>query len=407
MADIQIRSIGAEELERFLDAEGYAFQEVPDEEDVARERLLAEPDRYFVALEGEDFVGTAGACSTMLTVPGPRSVPAAGITAVGVRPSHRRQGINTALIGTLLDQAADRGEPLAFLWASESSIYRRFGFGMASMCVELEVPTAHGRFVPGIELGGRIRLMSRADALPAMRPVHERVAARRPGMIAIEDRWWTWLFVERKGDKELPPFYVVHEDDDGMVDGYAEYRFKHEWIHSVSHGEIEVRQLIAETSMASAALWRYLLDMDLVETVKAWDRPLDEELLRFAAEPRRLNAMVADGLWVRLIDVPEALGARGYGGDGRVVFDVRDPFRPRNSGRYELIVGDGEGRADLTDTEPEIACDVAALGAAYLGGSSFRELARVQQVRELVPGALARADAMFDPDPSPWFGFAF
>lgn len=407
MADISIRSIGAGELERFMEAEGLAFQEHPSEEDVARERLLAEPDRYFVALEGEGFVGTAGACSTMLTVPGHRSVPAAGITAVGVLPSHRRQGINTALIARLLDQASERGEPLAFLWASEASIYRRFGFGSASMVMELEVPTDHGGFVGGVDLGGRIRVLPRDQALPAMRPVYERVAASRPGMIAIEDRWWAWLFAERERDRGTPPFYVVHEDGDGMLDGYVEYRVQHVWVHNVSRSEVDLRQLIASNPVASAALWRYLLDLDLVATVKAWDRPIDEDLLLFAAEPRRLNATLVDGLWVRLLDVAAALEARGYASDGDIVFDVHDAFRPAESGRFELVVREGAGKVGRTGVQPHIACDIEALGATYLGGTEFRRLARAQRVRELVPGALVRADAMFNADPAPWFGFTF
>jgi predicted acetyltransferase len=394
MADVTIRSIAPEELGRFMEATDLAFHDRTREEDIARERLIAEPDRNFVALDGDGFVGTAGACSTMLTVPGPRPVPAAGVTDVGVRPSHRRRGINTALMGTLLDQAAERGEPLAYLWASESPIYPRFGYGLASMCTELEVPTDHGAFV-------------REEALPAMRPVHERVAATRPGMIAIDDRWWTWLFTEREKDRETPTFYALHEDEGGAIDGYAVYRVKHEWVHSVPRSELEVRQLVSANPVATATLWRYLLDVDLVATVKAWDRPIDEELLLIAAEPRRLSAMLADGLWVRLIDLPAAFAARGYGLDGRIVFEVQDAFRPATSGRYELVVRDGEGRSERTDLEPEISCGVEALGATYLGGSSFRQLARAQQARELVPGALARADAMFNGDPSPWFGFTF
>jgi predicted acetyltransferase len=407
MADVPIRSIDAGELERFMVAEGLAFQAPPDEEDVARERLLAEPDRYFVALEGEAFVGTAGACSTRLTVPGPRSVPAAGITAVGVVPSHRRRGINTALIATLLDQAAERSEAVAFLWASEASIYRRFGFGLASVCIEFEVATEHGRFVEEAPVAGEVRLLPRNEALSAMRPVHERVASARPGMIAIEDRWWTWLFVERKEDREKPPYYVVHHDANGGVDGYAEYRFEHSWLHNVSLGVVEVRQLIAANPVASATLWRYLLDLDLAGTVKAWNRPADEELMRFAAEPRRLNARLADGLWVRLVDPAAALRARGYEADGRLVLEIVDAFRPATSGRYSLEVRDGEAGVERTDAEPEIVCGIEALGATYLGGATFRQLARVRQVRELAPGALARADAIFNADPSPWFGFEF
>ena len=407
MDDLTIRAIASDELSVFIQALERAFHGRFREEDVEQERLIAEPDRYFAALEGDEIVGTAGACSTDLTVPGGRSLHVPGITAVGVLPSHRRRGINTRLMATLLDQAAERGEPLAYLWASESPIYRRFGYGMASLCAELQLSTDRSVFVPGVATGGRVRALPRDQAMPLMRPIYDAVAASRPGMIAVEDSWWTWLFHEPKRDEDEPLFFAVHEDDEGVPDGYAVYKVKDEWAHSVPSNELKLQHLIAETPTATSALWRYLLDVDLVATVKAWDRPADEELLWLVAEPRRLRFMVSEGLWVRLVDIPTSLEGRRYAADGRLVFEIDDGFRPVTSGRYELDVEGGEGTCARTDAEPDLSCGVDALGAAYLGGNSFRQLARAQQVRELQPNALERANAMFASDPSPWFGFVF
>ncbi len=407
MDDVTIRSIAPDELPAFLRSLVRAFHGRHDEEDVEQERLLAEPDRYFAAFDGNEIVGTAGACSTELTVPGGRTVSAPGITAVGVLPSYRRRGINTGLMGTLLDQAAERGEPLAYLWASESPIYGRFGYGMASLCAELEVSTDRSAFVAGISTSGRVRALARDEALAPMRPVYDAVAASRPGMIAVDDRWWTWLFHERKRDEDEPLFFALHEDDDGVPDGYAVYKVKDGWAHGVSSSELKLQQLIATTPAATAALWRYVLDVDLIATVKAWDRPADDELLWLVAEPRRLRFMVSDGLWVRLIDITQSLEGRRYSADGALVLEVDDAFRPETSGRYELVVEGCEASCERTEAEPELSCGVDALAATYLGGTSFSQLARGQQMRELVPGALARADAMFASDPSPWFGFIF
>jgi predicted acetyltransferase len=384
-----------------------AFHSRFREEDLEQERLIAEPDRYFAAFDGDVIVGTAGACSTTLTVPGGLTLPAPGITAVGVLPSYRRRGVNTRLMGTLLDQAAERGEPLAYLWASESPIYGRFGYGMASLCAEFEMSTDRSGFVAGISTGGRIRALSRNDALPLMRPIYDGMAASRPGMIAVDDRWWTWLFHEPKRDEDEPLFFALHEDHDGVSDGYAVYKVKDDWAHGVPQNQLKLQHLIASNPEAAAALWRYLLDVDLVATLKAWDRPVDEELLWLVSEPRRLKFMVSDGLWVRLIDIPRSLQGRRYAADGRLVFEVGDAFRPATSGRYELVVEGFEGTCHRVDAEPELSCGVDILGAAYLGGNSFKHLARVQQVKELAPNALARADAMFASDPSPWFGFVF
>lgn len=407
MDDLTIRSIDPDELRAFMQTVLFAFHEGELEEGVELERLILEPDRYFAALDGDLMVGTAGACSTRLTVPGARSLPAAGVTAVGVIPSHRRRGITTRMMATLLDQAAERAEPLVYLWASESAIYGRFGYGMASFCTELEMTTYRSAFVPGVQAGGRLRALPREQALPLMRPVYDAVAASRPGMIEIDDRWWRWLFFERKRDKDEPPFFAVHEDPDGTVDGFAVYSVKHEWPHGVASNELKVRWLIAASPAATAGLWRYLLDVDLIATVKAWDRPADEELLWLVREPRRLKLTTSDGLWLRLIDIPAALAGRRFGSDGRLVLEVEDAFRPATSGRYELVVEGGEGTCRRTDAEPDLSSGVAALGAAYLGGSSFRQLERAHQVREVTPGALERADAMFASDPSPWFGFIF
>jgi predicted acetyltransferase len=407
MDELTIRAIAPHELPTFMQALEHAFHGRYKEEDLEQERLIAEPDRYFAAFDGDVIVGTAGACSSELTVPGGLALPAPGITAVGVGPSYRRRGINTRLMGTLLDQAAERDEPLAYLWASESPIYGRFGYGMASLCAEIEMSTDRSAFVPGISTGGRVRALSRDDALPVMRPVYDAVAVSRPGMIAVDDRWWTWLFHEPKRDEDEPLFFALHEDHAGVYDGYAVYKVKHDWGHGVPQNQLKLQHLIASNPEAVAALWRYLLDIDLVATVKAWDRPVDEELLWLIAEPRRLKFMVSDGLWVRLIDISRSLEGRRYATDGRLVFDVDDAFRPATSGRYELVVEGLAGTCHRVESEPELSCGVDALGAAYLGGSSFNQLARAQQVEELSPNALARADAIFASDRSPWFGFVF
>jgi predicted acetyltransferase len=406
MDDITIRSIEPDELEAFLQVVERAFHGRWVPEDAEADRIIAEPDRWFVAVDGDEIVGTAGACTTELTVPG-GALPAPGVTAVGVLPSHRRRGINTRLMGAILDQAAERGEPLVYLWASETAIYGRFGYGMASFCTEIEMSADRSSFVPGVRIGGRVRVLPRDRALPLMRSVYDEVAPTRPGMIAVDDRWWKALWRERKRDEDEPRFFAFHEDDDGTIDGYAVYTVKHEWIHSVPANELRVRDLIATTPGATAALWRFLFDVDLVATVKAEDRPVDDELLWLVAEPRRLNARVIDGLWLRVLDVERSLGERRYAGDGQIVLEIDDAFRPATSGRYELVVDGDRASCGRTDDEPDLSCSVAALGAAYLGGSSFRQLARAGQVHERNAQALSRADAMFAWDPSPWFAFVY
>ena len=406
MDGVEIRSIDDDELPRFVETIATAFHDGDREEILAFERVIAEPDRYFVAIDDGRFVATAGACTTTFTVPG-GSLSAPGVTAVGVIPTYRRRGLNTRLMATLLDQAAERGEPLAYLWASESGIYGRFGYGMASLCSELAMPTERSDFVRGTPIEGEVRLLPADEALPMMREAYDAAAPQRPGMIAVDDRWWRWLHMERKQDADEPRFYAVHIDDAGSADGYAVYRVKHDWNHGMPQNELKVQNMICATPGAEASLWRYLLDVDLIATVKAWDRPSDDAVLRLVQEPRRLRFTVSDGIWVRLIDVAASLSSRRYAVDGRLVLEVHDGFRPQDSGRYELVVDGKVGTCTPTDAEPDLSCDVAALGAAYLGGSSFGELHRANQVDERRAGAVERARAMFTWDPAPWFGFVF
>jgi predicted acetyltransferase len=406
VGDTTIRSIQAEELPAFMSALELAFHGSGDEQDIRNESIIAEPDRYFVAMDGDRIVGTAGACTTDLTVPG-GTVRSPGVTAVGVLASHRRRGVNTRLMATLLDQAAERDEPMVYLWASESPIYGRFGYGMASLCAELEMPTRHAAFRSGVDVSGRVDLLPRDEALPLMRPAYDAAASGRPGMVAMNDRFWEWLFAKRKRDEDEPPFYAVHTNDRGEADGYSVYKVKHDWAHGIPTNELKVDHMVCATPVAEAALWRYLFDVDLIATVKAWDRPPDESLLWIVQEPRHLRFTLSDGLWLRVLDVAASLEARTYAADGRVVLELHDGFRPDTSGRYELEVEAGKGRCVRTDAEADLEGRIEALGAAYLGGATFRQLARAHQVREKRAGALARADQMFASDPAPWFGFIF
>ena len=291
------------------------------------------------------------AVSFRVTVPGGAQVPAAGVTSVGVQPTHRRRGINSSLMRAQLDDIHARGESIAVLYASEGGIYGRFGYGLASFLGEIDLEGDRSAFIRGYRAAGRVRLLPRAEAMPSMRQVYERAQPRRPGMIAMDDAWWEWLLFEDEKEKDDPMFYAVH-DTDGVADAYATYRVKHEWPDSIPTLELTVRQLVASDPRAYADIWRYLFDIDLVHRVKAWNRPVDEPLFFLMQEPRRLRFRTSDALRVRLVDVPVALEARGYVGDGRIVVDVEDRFCPWNEGRYALEVTTGGATCERTTEEP-------------------------------------------------------
>src|SRR5262249_12529254 len=126
--------------------------------------------------------------------------------------------------------------------------------------------------------------------------------------------------------------------------------------------------------------------------------PPDHPLLFLLAEPARLHLRLADGLWVRLVDVGAALSRRGHGEGPPLVIEVDDAFCPWNTGRYRLA----GGVVRRPGAEPDLVLDVEALGAAFLGGFSLAQLAQTGRVAERVPGALRRADTLFRSDLHPW-----
>jgi predicted acetyltransferase len=398
--DLEIRSITYEERPEWVRAAETAFSSVAKEDEVEASLPVIEPDRSFAAIDGGRIVGTSAAVTFRMMVPGGARIPTAGVTMVGVHPTHRRRGINTGLMRVVLDQAAERGEPLAALFASEGAIYGRFGYGLAGLLGEFQAESARMAFVRGYEPSGRVELVSKEEALPIIDEVYD--AAMRPGGVERNAALRDHNFATVGEDKDRPWMYAVHRDDAGTADAYAVYWTKHDWPRSVPSGTITVRECVASTPAGNADIWRFLFDVDLVATVEAWNRPADEPLLHLLREPRRLRFSVNDGLWVRLLDVVPALEARRYGTDGRLVFEVTDPFRPDTDGRYELVVEGGRGRCTRTDAAADLAGTINVLGATYLGGSSFRQLWWARQVEERTPGSLERADAMFASTPAPW-----
>jgi predicted acetyltransferase len=405
--DVEIRTIEPEEFDAYLRVFSGAFSDELSEDEVDMIRRVTDFDRCLVALDGDTFVGAASANEFRMTVPG-GELPVAGVTGVGVLPTHRRRGVNTALMSRQLADVRTRGEAGAILHASEGGIYGRFGYGVATMNAAIDVEARYSAFVGSRIPAGRIHLLDRPAALSRMRAIHEAVRPTRPGEVALDERWFDDHLWQRESErKEEPYFFAVHESEEGRDDAYAVYHVKHDWDDSGPGSELKVEEVIAIDPGAYADAWRFLFGVDLVDRVTARNRPADEPLLHLLAEPRRLNLKLRDGLFLRVLDVPALLAARTFGADGRVVIDLADPFIPEIEGRYELVVRDGCGACGLTSADADLACSVVELGAAYLGGTTFRQLARAGRVVEAAAGALARADAMFGWDPAPWCSLDF
>jgi predicted acetyltransferase len=367
------------------------------DERIERFSHLLEIERMHAAFEGDEIVGGAGAFGFDLSVPG-GFVPCAGISVVGVLPTHRRQGVLRAMVDAQLLDAHERGEPIAALWASEETIYGRFGYGIASWCGGAEIPRQWNAFAKPLERRGRARFVSPEGAAELFPPVHEAVRRERPGMFRRTPEWWELRRLRMPEEEKATPKRFVALELDGSTQAYAIYKTSPNFDEGGVQTRLEVLEALGATPQATAEIWRFLLDVDLVATTSVELLPPDHELLLLLANPRRARFRMYDALWIRLVDVGEALSGRGYAADGTVVFEVRDAVCPWNEGRWKLE----SGAASRTDEAADIALDVDALGSTYLGAVSFAQLRAGGRVEELADGAVRRADALFAWRPLPW-----
>lgn len=407
---LDMRPITQDEFPDYLRALEIAFGSSIPDEDIEAERATFEADRSLAVFDRDRIVGTAGAYSFRLTVPGALEIPVAGVTMVSVLPTHRRSGILRQMMQRQLDDVQSRGESMAVLLASESVIYGRFGYGLATTNLGLTIERPYNSFTRPIETPGQCTLMPASEAITVLPEIYERVRLLQPGAINRSPEWWEQYMrdPERHRDGLSPRFYVAYQNTAGMVDGYVTYRVKNDWGPGGPNNTLVVFELITATSEARSALWQYCMNVDLIRTVEARSCPVDEPLRWMLADPRRLHVTrYSDWLWARLLDIPTALSARRYSTNGDIVFQVVDHFRPQNDGCYSLAGGPDGAECTPTGQSPDLALHVSDLGAAYLGGVSFCTLARAGRVSELTPRALRRADALFTWDPAPWCAMFF
>ena len=169
-----------EEFGQAVFAIGQYFGMEPTEERMERFAKNLPIERMHACREDGVTVGGAGAFPFELTVPG-AVVPTAGVTVVGTFPTHRRRGVLRSMMRAQLDDVHARGEPLALLWASEDTIYGRFGYGMASQCAEVSIPRQHSAFARPFEREGTVRLVDSDEALKALPPRLGRRPAKDAG----------------------------------------------------------------------------------------------------------------------------------------------------------------------------------------------------------------------------------
>ena len=405
--DIEVRGIDRSELAAVQRLDRILFGS-PGEDDTELGHLPL--DRFVCAFDAGRMVGSSAALALELTLPGGARVPMAGITWVGVLMTHRRRGIMRRLMTEQLARMEQTGEPVAGLGASESVLYRRFGFGPASRAVRVEVETPYAAFIETRVPDGSLTHLDVAEALDVLPAVAERIRATRNGMVSrsAEMHRRAYKEAEKEKDGAGPMCFVAHRDAAGAIDGVVAYRIKLDFdAGELAQSELRITELLAANEPASAALWRHCLDHDLVRRVVFANAPSDEATADRLADPRRWMMRPRDDLHLRPSDVPTLLAARRYGREDALTIEVHDPLVERRGGRFRVDGGLDGAACARVDSVPDIVLGTAALGSLLLGDAPVERLHRAGLVEERTPGAVERATAMFAWSPRPWASYMF
>lgn len=380
-------------------------------DDEAADRRFAsriETDRAFVVEDRGQFVGNSIVRTMDLTVPaapGRRSpiVRMGGVSAVGVHPTHRRRGYLSQMMERMLDDCRSRGEPVAGLVASESIIYGRFGFGLATDAAEYELDTARSAFIKPVRDIG-LRIVDKDEATKLLPDLWEQNRTGRAGEPNRTQPFWEDAFEDRPDDRHGagPLFFAVSDE------GYVSYRARENCdVMRGDTADVVVQDMSSADPETDAALWRFVLDLDLVGKVTFKRRPLDEPVRRRLQDPRRLRTVhIYDRLYLRVLDVPAALAQRGYRTEGRLVVDIRpaDVGAHGDPAVHTWLLDAGPEGAEcrpVSGLQPDIRLQVTDLGSLYLGGVSASTLAAAGRIEELTAGSLDVADRLFASSPAP------
>ncbi|MFB9472562.1 GNAT family N-acetyltransferase [Nonomuraea salmonea] len=405
-----IRPIDESEFPVYSQVLEEAFGWAPHPAMIERAKAETEFDRTLAAFDGDQMAGVTSVYSFTMTVPGGQ-LPVAGVTAVSVLPSHRRRGVLSALMRRQLSDIRERGEPVAALYASESLIYGRYGYGRASTSLPFRIDTRRSAFVRNApqDPSLRIRVAKPAQVREELEKLFAAVVTRRPGRYERNAHHWTGILADEEADQAgRGPLRAILAEDDQGVRGYALFRIKSSWDENdIPAGTLMLGELEAADPAAYALLWRNVLDRDLVTRVETYGRPVDDPLIALLADQRQVRARWADELWVRVVEVDRALSARSYAAPVDVVIEVEDDVCPWNARRWRLTADLTGATCKPVDDEPDVTLPVAALGSAYLGDGMLGEQLQAGLLREHTAGVVHRLATAMSWSPRPWTGLVF
>jgi predicted acetyltransferase len=401
----EIRPVHEDEVVEYVEALSTGFLDRPDVERAARELWpLWAGTRTWAALVDGRICGTFRSWPTELTVPGGGCLPAAGVSAVTVLPTHRRRGVLRAMVATEHATAREQGQVFAMLYAAEYPIYGRFGYGPACREATWTLDTERTRFHGSRT--GTVELVTPADAVrSSLKAVFDAWRVRQVGEIRRREQSWDadlGLREEFWGPR-WKGFVALHRDAGGAIDGYARYHPEEKWEQRQPRNTLVVDELHGQTDAAITDLWRFLAEVDWISTVRATRRSPSDRLPWLLTNARAAAVSdVGDGMWLRVFDIPRALESRRYERPGRLVLEVIDREASPDRVRVDLDAGPDGVTCRATHRIPDLTFDVAALGATYLGGSRLRDAVLAHGVDEHRNGALADAEALLRTADEPW-----
>ncbi|MEW9556140.1 GNAT family N-acetyltransferase [Nonomuraea sp. NPDC050783] len=406
-----IRPIDESEWPAFSGVLDESFGWTPHPQQNERFKAETEFDRTLAVFDGDTIVGVTAVFSLKMAVPGGRVLPVGGVTAVSVLPSHRRRGVLSQMMRRQLSDIRDRGEAVAALYASESVIYGRFGYGRAASELSFRIAKRASAFVANapVDPSLRARVARPADVRGELESLFASLVSTRPGRYERHAAFWDVNLADEEFDQRgMGSLRCVLAEDDRGVRGYALFRVKTSWDdNGVPEGELRLYELEAADPAAYALLWRNLLDRDLLSTVRAPSRPVDDPLQALLADPRQLRATWGDELWVRLVEVDRALTGRAYAAPVDLVIEVEDDVCPWNAARWRLTADPAGAECKQVEDEPDLTVPVSALGSAYLGDGQLGPQLAAGLLREHRPGAVRALATAMSWSPRPWAGRVF
>jgi len=390
---LEMRSITPEEFLPWLSAESRAHgNRLNHDPEVLRPHF--DLDRSIAVFDQGQIVGGSHSHSLVISTPGSSAI-VAGVSNVAVQPTHRRQGVMTQMMQHQIRDIHEREEPLAALFASESLIYGRFGYGVGSLYEQWSIPREHNSYAQPFRDNGNITFVHPSNIPTVLPDISKRSTANRAGVVQKSMHHWQQ---EAQAPEHLEGgqgglFYACYQTDE-RTEGYVIYRIRDRVLY--------VNELMATSKVAYRCLWRFCFDTDLVTRTEANKRPVDDALPWMLADPRRLQRNIRDGLWLRIIDVHSALKQRYYSKNDALVLEIKDELCPWNQASFRLEGSTEGATCYLSSESPDLTLPISALASTFLGAVTFSTLAQAGLIQEGKSGALKRADAMFEVEQQPW-----